>query len=206
MTSSEKRSKGRPKLDEATIELKRRQIQEAAQYLFNKDGFSAVSMRRIAERAGMAPMTMYQFYPKKIDILRQIWTQFYIEIFEQIDAAIANKRSPKQRLKAGIHAYLDYWFEHPDRFKMVYLNEDPADDHSDSFVHQDETIFEEYNRLFIQPVMEIFPENSQHKNALIAQSVLCMAHGIALNLITVKEFGWDHHTKVLDTFFDTLLS
>ena len=206
MAHSEKKSKGRPKLDEATIELKRAKILEAAKYLFKKDGFEAVSMRKIADRADMGAMTIYQYYPKKIDILRHIWAEFYIEIFINIDKAIANKRSSKQRLRAAVHAYLDYWFEHPDRFKMVYLNEDPADDHADSFVHQDEAVFKEYDRLFIQPVMEIFPENSERKNALIAQSVLCMAHGIALNLITVKEFGWDHYTKVLDTFFDTLLS
>jgi len=203
---SGKSPKGRPKQDAAAIQKKKLQIIDAAKHLFNEEGYESVSMRKIAAQAGMGAMTLYQYFPKKIDILHHIWGEFFLEIFQRIAHETHKQRSANKKLKTALTVYLNYWFEYPDRFRMVFLNEDRSDTKDEFFIEKDDNVLASYNQMFDQVVMEVFPENTYAKNQVIAQSLICMVHGIALNLITISEFSWREHSKLLDAYISTLLN
>ena len=51
----------------------RRRILHAAQELFERDGYTAASMRAIAEAAGVSLKTLYLVFDTKSGLLRALW-------------------------------------------------------------------------------------------------------------------------------------
>jgi len=70
LTSSSK-GRGRPAITTEQREEMRARIAGEAKRLFQTEGYSQVSMRRISKEIGCAPMTLYKYYEAKIDILRR---------------------------------------------------------------------------------------------------------------------------------------
>lgn len=161
-------------------------------------------MRKIAAEAGMGAMTLYRYFPSKIELLHHIWGEFFIELFERILASQQAQIDARQRFRQACHAYLDYWFANPDRFRMVYLNEDRAESNNRFFVHH-ARIEEQFNAVFAPSLSEAFPDKNAAEMTFVLQGVLCHMNGIALNLITISEYHWPGHKPLLDDYLDHLL-
>lgn len=192
------RPRGRPTRDQEAVEKTRDWIVEAAKRLFRIEGFGSVSMRRIALLAGCGTTTLYGYFPSKAHLLRHIWAEFFDEVFSKLDAARA-RRTGYATVKAMANAYLDYWFEHPDRFRMVFFNKDQAGEGDQFFVDS----FNIPARL--APLAEAIRAGQAAGEVvkgdpdLILQTLLALLHGIALNLITIEEFGWASRAVLTET-------
>ena len=58
-----------PKVTEAHMEARRRQILEAASACFSRQGFHQTSMQDICREAGLSPGAVYRYYSTKEDII-----------------------------------------------------------------------------------------------------------------------------------------
>lgn len=162
-------------------------------------------MRKIAADVGMGAMTLYKYFGSKNEILHHIWEEFFVELFEQIAAQTNSAETPADRYRAACHAYLDYWFAHPDRFRMVFLNEDDASHESQFFVNHAD-IEKRLNVYFLPLAEQVFPDSSPEQLLIGVQSLACYLHGIALNLITISEYAWREHEHLLNHYLDLLLT
>jgi AcrR family transcriptional regulator len=63
---------GRPPRSETDISKYRSKIADHALAIYRAEGFGAVSMRRLANEVGCAPMTIYAHFEGKTDILRYL--------------------------------------------------------------------------------------------------------------------------------------
>jgi AcrR family transcriptional regulator len=88
----------------------RQDILEAAQKLFERDGYSATTMAAIAREAGVAPKTVYIAFETKSGLLRALWhlrlrgdqddvpigeRRWYLEVLEEPD--------PERQLRLAAH-------------------------------------------------------------------------------------------------------
>ncbi|WP_211242863.1 TetR/AcrR family transcriptional regulator [Sinimarinibacterium sp. CAU 1509] len=193
-----------PRSAQQSAEVRGRVI-EVARRLFADEGFEAVSMRRIAAESGCAPMTLYGYFHSKNEILHFIWEVFFEELFVRVAQAAKHRGSAATRLRNACSAYLGYWMEFPDRYRMVYLNQDHTGDGERYYVDESSVI--ERHAMFrelieaAQAQADAWPGDVQ----LMAETLFCGLQGIAHSLVTIPEYPWLPMDQLLEQTLRTIL-
>jgi AcrR family transcriptional regulator len=198
--ASPRRRVGRPpRSPERTDEI-RAAIVEAARRLFDREGYEAVSMRRIAEECGLATATLYSLFQSKRDLLRNVWDDVFARLIADCEAAASVEGSPLERLQAFGRLYVDHWIAHPDDFRVVFLIEDPAGSADDYYVDSSRVLshFEAITAAFRAAVASrALPRRTDP--TMVAQAYFCVLQGLAGSLITIPEFPWVDRAALIDT-------
>src|ERR1700745_3102967 len=63
-------------------------VLHVALHLFAARGYESVSMREIAREAKMPIASVYQYFPMKLAIVREMWTRYTSAISETLEAGI----------------------------------------------------------------------------------------------------------------------
>lgn len=90
---------------EVTLSRKE-QIEQTATALFKNRGFSATSMRDLANALGIEAASIYSHIRSKEEILQRVCFRMANEFFEAIDQADIRKASASDRLQAAITAHV----------------------------------------------------------------------------------------------------
>lgn len=113
-----KRSRRRSQESQAELKLA---LLNHAKRLFRERGYEAVSIRSLTEAVGMSPMSFYGYFPSKQDLVKHLWTDFFRDLLDRLIEAGAGLRSALQVIEAHANAYIGYWEDYPDHFRLVYL-------------------------------------------------------------------------------------
>lgn len=100
----------------------------AALQLFAEGGLAAVSLRAVAARVGVSPMAPYRYFADKAELLAGLWQFVIDELLGQLQAAVQRHRGARQRHRALIEAFVDFWQGHPQHFCLVYGFSDLSQD------------------------------------------------------------------------------
>lgn len=95
-------------------------IGAAARRLLDKEGTEAVTMRRVAEAAGITPMAIYRHYPDRAGLLNAVAN----EGFDELAARLAGKRFSggiENRLTKMAEIYLEHALRNPRLFELMFL-------------------------------------------------------------------------------------
>jgi len=90
---------------EVTLSRKE-QIEQTATALFKNRGFSATSMRDLANQLGIEAASIYSHIKSKEEILQRVCFRMANEFFEAIDQADVRNASASERLQAAITAHV----------------------------------------------------------------------------------------------------
>lgn len=82
------------------IEKVKEKIRQAAQTLFETHGYAEVDMKVIAENAGIAVGTIYNYFPTKKQLFITTAKKGWEELFEELKKANILELSPKENLKS----------------------------------------------------------------------------------------------------------
>lgn len=93
-----------------TTELKERaeQILDSARILFGERGVHGVSVRDIAEHAGVKKAAVFYYFNGKDELLERILEGYYGSHAEALEAAFQAGGTLRDRLQGTIDAYLDF--------------------------------------------------------------------------------------------------
>lgn len=96
-----------PKKDRVTKGMQARErIISVAETIFNRQGFDGASMRDIAAAAKMQPASMYYHFESKEELLWAVWEKGGIELLNRVNAAVATKAGPWQRMETACVAHV----------------------------------------------------------------------------------------------------
>jgi AcrR family transcriptional regulator len=100
-------------------------IIDAARQEFVERGFAAVSIRDIAQRAGMSMSALYHYYPGKQDLLLAILDEGADAYFAACEQALAeaDRDDPGERLEALVAATVRFRVEHPVKSSITLTEE-----------------------------------------------------------------------------------
>jgi AcrR family transcriptional regulator len=98
----------------------RERLCEAAERLFAERGPDAVTMRQLAAELGVSPMTPYRYFEDKEDILAAVRANGFNRFADALEAARASAGSARAKGAAVGEAYLDFAFEHPHTYKLMF--------------------------------------------------------------------------------------
>jgi AcrR family transcriptional regulator len=85
----------------------RNALLDAGQRLLGSADLARVSVNAIVAEAGMAKGSFYQHWPGRSEYVRALHARFHDLLAEAITAAMADLPPGRERLEAGMNAYLD---------------------------------------------------------------------------------------------------
>jgi len=98
---------------------RRQQLLDVAARLFRERGFYVTSMRDIAHEVGMLSGSIYYHFSSKEELLLAVYEEGLRHIAEQVDAAVAGRNTPWERLEAGCAAHLEALLELSDYTQVM---------------------------------------------------------------------------------------
>ena len=180
--------RGRPPLSEAERADVRQRIAEAARDLFQREGYARVSIRKIAQAVGYTPMAIYRYYASKREILQTLWGGVFAAAFAEVDA-VAPQPNPTAQLVAIATAYVRYWIEHPEHYRLVFMAEGVTQPDVSVFLDDPEIIAR--FAVFAEALADASTRAlSQAERKLQLDLLVCMLHGIAHNHVTISGYPW----------------
>jgi len=100
----------------------RQAILTAAGQLFLEQGYDRFSMRKVAERIGYSPTTLYIYFRDKDDLLFTIVDEGFEQFGQQLVAAARNTTAdPWERLLALGRAYVRFGVHNPMYYELMFM-------------------------------------------------------------------------------------
>jgi AcrR family transcriptional regulator len=187
--NQKKRGRGRPPRSELQIEDMRTHVSSCALRLFQEEGYEAVSMRRLAQEAGLTTMTLYKYFENKIDILRTLWSEVFEELFDELDDIADKNSDPQVRLRKVALHYVNYWLDHRQHYFMIFMSKGISQTDVSSYV-EDPLLLMRFALLQNCVAAALGDRISQDVKRLKSELLLCVLNGIAHNLITISGYKW----------------
>jgi len=98
----------------------RTRILDAARELFAKEGYDAVTMRRIAEAIEYSPTAIYLHFPDKETLVRELCEEDFASLAKAFQK-IAREPDPLERLRKIGLAYVDFGHEKPNHYRLMFM-------------------------------------------------------------------------------------
>jgi AcrR family transcriptional regulator len=99
----------------------RQAILAAAGELFLEQGYEHFSLRKVAERIGYSPTTIYLYFRDKDDLLFTVVNEGFLRFGQQLAAAAQRHEDPWERLIALGRAYVTFGLEHPVYYQLMFM-------------------------------------------------------------------------------------
>ena len=104
----------------------KKDILAAAKQLFTEKGFEATSIRAIAEKIEYSPATIYLYYKDKNEIVHALHQDGFALLIQHF-SVIESIQKPFEKLKALGKAYMQFAFEHPDVYQLIFTMKEPME-------------------------------------------------------------------------------
>lgn len=96
-------------------------IIDAAEHVFSAKPFNKVSMREIAIEAGIAPSSLYTYFPNQELLFVEAAVRDSNSLIDEMEKMLDNADQPDQGLKRVIEAFIDFISSHDSYFRMMVV-------------------------------------------------------------------------------------
>jgi AcrR family transcriptional regulator len=170
MASSKQHSSHQP--------LLRAHILDAARAIVVRDGFDALSMRKIAEVVGYSPASLYLHFASRDAIAHALCVEGYAQMLASLHTH-DSMLDPGERVKAMAHAYVAFGLAHPEVYRLIFI-QNPA--YTDAAFSDPEAAGESALSLFAQALA------SSDNPPAAAEIVWTALHGIVSLSLTAAKY------------------
>jgi AcrR family transcriptional regulator len=109
------------KQEQRSVETKK-DILLAAEKLFSKKGFNAVTIREIAKEAGCSHTTIYIYFKDKMELLHQLSMPLLEELKKQMEGiSFQNSSSSEDRLKRISREFIQFCLENRNMSTILFV-------------------------------------------------------------------------------------
>ena len=99
----------------------RAELLAAAHTLVQEEGYEGLTIRKLAERVGYAPMSVYSYFADKQDILLALAQDAFQELARRIERQEAD--DPIEALRGVLREYAAFGLENPNEYRTVFMTE-----------------------------------------------------------------------------------
>ncbi|HTK80168.1 MAG TPA: TetR/AcrR family transcriptional regulator [Rhizomicrobium sp.] len=117
-------------LTASEIEDFRDKLCDAALQIFAEKGVEGLTLREVAARLGVSPMTPYRYFKDKEDILAAIRTRAFNDFAQALENAVKRGKDAVAKSEAAGKAYETFAFTHPEAYRVMFdvAQEDDCED------------------------------------------------------------------------------
>ncbi len=202
MGSSERKERQKAQLQQ--------QILDAAREITIREGFAALTMRKIAQAIEYAPGTIYLYFESRDEIAIQLCRQGYQELFECLQPT-ANIADPRDRLRAIASAYTDFGLQNTATYRLIFMEDPKFTNAALSQVPIDNS--DGAGMRSFQLLVKVFDDmkaerrlSSDANSARLAEIFWTSLHGILSLKITFPGFLTTPAEELVATMTDTFLA
>ena len=106
-------------------EQERRELRErilaAAGEEFLEKGYDSFSLRRVAERIGYTPTTIYLYFRNKDELLRETVQDGFAAFDQRVEETAAAHADPVARIAALGQAYIEFGLQNPALYRLMFM-------------------------------------------------------------------------------------
>ena len=158
-------------------------LQQAENILID-EGPAGLSLRRLARLTGVSEAAPYRHFDGKDGILAAVAIAAFERFAEQLETAAASTENHEERIMALGAAYVQFAFENPQHFRLIFGRERPPRDQYPELRDAADNAFDVLQRAVTsvdrKAEMTLAEAASAYNRALAAWS---RAHGIAMLVI-----------------------
>ena len=170
---------------------RRKLILEAALDAFAEGGYQETTLDEVAERAGVSKALIYEHFPSKHDLFREILETWVGELLGRVlTAATAAGEGSEARLVAGLDGLLVFVEEKRDAWRLL-IRHRASDDVSETF----DRLFEEVARIVGALMAPEIPQSSLPEGAEFDLVLDAMSRQL-MGSVTAVANWWDEHREV----------
>jgi len=171
----------------------RRRILDAARELFARDGYDAVSMRRVAQKIEYSATALYFHFKDKDALFRELCNADFLELARAFHV-LARIEDPVERLRQIGLAYVQFGIDHRNHYRLMFMTPHPPIPPEDLTVQKGNPESDAY-AFFMSTIRECIATGRfrpQYDDPdLIAQMMWAGTHGvIALHIIMACNGEW----------------
>jgi AcrR family transcriptional regulator len=96
----------------------RRVLLEAAAEMIDEEGFDAISMRKLAARAGVSRTAAYHYFPNKQEMLCALAMDGFLRQMEALDIA-SSAGGLREQLSRLLRSYVKFSADNPDYYELM---------------------------------------------------------------------------------------
>ncbi len=93
----------------------------AAAELLDEGGYEGFSLRRLAERIGYTPTTIYRYFRDKDELVIAILLEGFAAFAQALRAAAAETPDPAAQIEALGRAYVRFGLDHPVMYRVLFM-------------------------------------------------------------------------------------
>lgn len=182
----------------------RQEILDAAREMFVKEGYANVSMRKIADKIGYSPTTIYLYFKDKSDLLHQICEESFAQLARNIISIQNLSANSLEKLRMGMREYINFGLKHPSHYEVIFIMpiKSPVGDGYEN--SQGKVAFETLWNNVSDCMNDKLLKNNEID--LISQTLWAGIHGITSLLITHCDFPFVEREKLIDNVIETLIA
>jgi len=98
----------------------RQDILAAAREIAAREGWQAVTIRKVAARIEYSPPMIYQYFVSKDDLLLALLCEGFAELTERLRAAGGGATTPEESLARAAAAYWAFAWERPELYQVMH--------------------------------------------------------------------------------------
>lgn len=175
--------------DQELIELRRKQIVDAAVDLFIKKGFHQTTVREIAKKFGLSIGTLYVYIKSKEDILYLVCDAIHNGIETELRKAVEEHRDPQNVLIAAIKGYFRAIDQIQDSLLLIYQETKSLDKEAMKYVlKREEGITRIFEEILERGVKEGAFRIEKNFVKLMANNVVVLGHMWAFRRWLLKKY------------------
>ncbi len=111
----------RPPASDEDRAKERRRIRQAAAAIHREEGIRAITVRAIAERAGISTGKIYSYFGNLGELMRSLWTEPVAKLNETLASVAEANPDPLARIEAILATYLDFARSNEDTYRGAFL-------------------------------------------------------------------------------------
>ena len=184
---------------------RRAEILAAAERIFVEHGYEGATIRKIADEVGLSSTALYMHFAEKGEILHEICRQAFAALLELNRAVVAEPGGPEQRLRRMLRAYIDFGFDNPNAYRLIYMTRPVELRHGALSAAQE--LGASLYRSFEQVVEDAEADGLLRRDArTTAQALWAGCHGVVSLMITKPYFDWVDREDLVSTLLDGLFA
>src|SRR3954471_7756225 len=108
----------------------RRKILDTARELFVKEGYDAVSMRKIAQEIEYSPTAIYLHFKDKEALFAELCSTDFRRL-AGVFQSISTIKDPIERIRRTGRGYIDFALEYPNHYRLMFMTPHPENHQPD---------------------------------------------------------------------------
>lgn len=180
-------------------------ILDTASEMFARQGYTSVSMRKIADEIEYSPTTIYLYFKDKNDLFSQICDETFAQLARHLDKIILPDGDPVENLRTGLRAYVDFGLAHPNHYEVTFMM--PIIKELKQSMQPFEGSMGERAFKYLHKVVSACTDAGKLKGDVetISQIFWAGIHGITSLLIGHGDFPFVEKNKLIDSVIETMI-